>query len=198
MYYDALNLISRPWCDSALAPLHKSSFSHRHRLAWALLDEKGHSSVVASRLHLPHLDGQIRYVRCSLRSLIPAHAAVEDEYKRMRPVCEAPGDWSCKLFFAETTIVPMTNLTQLREQFGEHPHRYRLPRPTEYGSHAAGYAAVSRKHADASHSWSTVRTGSVTRIPVTWHGQAFSLPPSCLFALIHFIPARYLPSACWY
>jgi hypothetical protein len=200
-FYDAAGLVSGPSVDFSPSTALKSAFSHRHRIAWALLN--GSRAVAAKLTPMddplppPHTSdharsptgaedvclergGSVSHVRLWRTSLVPAHMV--SDYERGdggQPSC---GRWSCEK--SKVSLLDATSLEELRMEFGEAPHSKFLPQPLEYNAHSRGYARLARHESEGGRRWP---------LPQLRREDPYSV--SCLFAF-HLIPSRWHPSTC--
>jgi len=206
-YYDGMRLFFEPATDLQPSPYLKSTFSHRHRIAWGLL-----TNAPALRAHfaVPDDIGPIVSVRASLVSLVPVTASLRlhSEIDTRGLGCERPnpfhskeprdhGPWSRVVMRCEH--LPSTTLRELERHFGLQPHAALLPAPADFSSSNQGHAALSRdglysphrpQHAPPSDEMSDT-SGS----PLAVIGYPTSAPMSCLVAP-HLIPRSLHPSIC--
>ena len=185
-WYDASRVIFTP--DTSISPnvALKSAFSHRHRIAWALLSN---SSPIARRLQqqpsgVPRHAPPATHVRAWTVELVPLHAA--KDFERASGTRLRCGTWSCMSPNRMPLLKPAT-LEQLRATFGDAPHSDHLPTPLEYGDHSHGYAGLARRPDPSTRAAPRPRPEDDD-----WPGPGSF---SCLFA-DHLIPRRYHPSSC--
>lgn len=191
-FYDGLALFFEPTTAMLPSPLLKSAFSHRHRIAWAMLTN---ASALRSRLLLPDSCPAVRYVRASLLSLVPASAPQHARYPALgvegctmvdTPLGELESQaWSRVV--ASCVHLPPTTLASLRNRFGVRPHREQLPRPSAYPPSSWGLALVSTSAEE-------LRSRGPQQV-VESRAYVTGRPLPCLMAY-HLIPQRLHPTDC--